>query len=83
VCVCVCVHVPHGRIYGWQSCLSSLNSTIVRNMTCAHADVLVAFCSLRIETGLCAGLVCVRAREHALVSVCARAHGGVGFAFLT
>jgi hypothetical protein len=85
VCVCVCVHVSHGRIYGAQTCGSSLNSIIVRNLTCAHVGDVVAFCSLRIATGLCAGrmLVCVCAREHALVSVCARAHGGVGFVFPT
>jgi len=87
VCVCVCVCVctyRTGRIYVAQSCLSSLNSTIVRNLTCVHVDVLVAFCSLRIATGLCAGrmLVYVCARKHRLASVCARAHGGVGFFFL-
>jgi hypothetical protein len=58
------VHVPHGRIYGAKSCLSSLNSSTEFDLS--HADVLVAFCSLRIATGLCAGrmLVCVRARRH-------------------
>ena len=62
--MCVCVHVPHGRIYGAKSCLSSLNSSTEFDLS--HADVHVAFCSLRIATGLCAGrmLVCVRARRH-------------------
>ena len=82
--MCVCVHVPHGRIYGAKSCLSSLNSSTEFDLCACGRSRRILF--LENCNGSVCGAharVCVRAHEHALVSVCARAHGGVGFAFLT